>query len=341
MKEITEELWQRGLSAGYMPEDLERGYTIESDKEKAKGATFIKRIEVLEIFNSDEEAANYAEQQDGIKIIRDLCFAKGDPDYAYYIDTADNREKILDCMEKDAVGSVYVFSEELAQLKNYLKDMKNALDCLHISITTKKAYKLGKDYLLNLISNRISLYRKTMALKGKSEIKYEYRESKEKLRFGQTVHSFMGGDYRIIEIYRPDCMLLLNLTNGQFLVAEEIGAYYRYPEGEKMNFYNTDFGVKWNHQLFLQGRPSVINFDELYVQFGTVPKTNEDGEYEFEITETLKKIVKVKAGTHDEALDEVERRYKDSEIVLDADDYKGVVFSDRMRKPVIESQRIV
>ena len=74
MNEVTEELWQRGLRAGYMPEDLEKGYTIEKDEEKASGATFIKRIEVLEKFNSDEEAAKYAEEHDGVKIIRDKIF---------------------------------------------------------------------------------------------------------------------------------------------------------------------------------------------------------------------------------------------------------------------------
>ena len=192
-----------------------------------------------------------------------------------------------------------------------------------------------------IISNCIKLHRKKMALKGRKDIKYSYRESKEKLRFGQTVQSFMGGDYRIIEIYRPDCMLLLNLTNGQFLVADGIGAYYRYPEGANMNFRNTDFGVKWNHQVFLPGRPSLIDFKKLYKQYGTEAMPDKNGEYQIKVIETLSKIVSVKADNNEEAMDEVIRRYDDSEIILNADDFKEVNFEDYIRRPIIESQRIV
>lgn len=341
MKEVTEEMWQRGLASGYMPEDLIKGYIVESDKEKAYGAPFIKRIEVLDKFQSDEEAARYAEEHDGIKIIRDLTFKEGDPDFAYYIDTYGNREKLLNYMESEAVGAVCTFSKEREQLNSSFNDLMNAFECLKISITFKEAFKYHKDRMLAMISERIKLHRKTMALKGRTDIKYEYEKAKEPLRYGQTVHNFWGGDYRIIEIYRPDCMLLLNLTNGQFLVVEEIGAFYRYPEGQKKSLYNTDFGVSWKHQVFLPGRPSVINFAELYDQFGTASLPNADGEYEIEITETLKKVVKVKADDPEEAIEKVRKQYDDSEIILDADDFKTVFIKDCKRKSVIESQRIV
>lgn len=122
MKEVTEEMWQRGLASGYKPEDLIKGYIVESDKEKAYGAPFIKRIEVLDKFQSDEEAARYAEEHDGIKIIRDLTFKEGDPGFAYYIDTYGNREKLLNCMESEALGAVCTFSKEREQLSSSFND---------------------------------------------------------------------------------------------------------------------------------------------------------------------------------------------------------------------------
>lgn len=275
MNEVTEELWQRGLRAGYMPEDLEKGYTIEKDEEKASGATFIKRIEVLEKFNSDEEAAKYAEEHDGVKVIRD------------------------------------------------------------------KIFMVPKTHILGLITERIKLYREKIALKDKGDIEYEYEVSREKLRFGQTVNSFTGGTYRIIEIYRPNCMLLLNLTNGQFLVADEIGAYYRYPKGQKMNIHNTDFGVKWKHQIFLPGRPSLVDFKRIYEQFGTIPIQNDKGEYEVEIKETLSKIIPVKTDDPDKAIDEVQMQYDREVIVLDSSNFQEVNFRITNRRPVIETQRVV
>lgn len=53
-----------------------------------------------------------------------------------------------------------------------------------------------------------------------------------------------------------------------------------------------------------------------------------DVEYEVEVVETLRRVVKVKmpVGSYDKALAEVKRRYRSSEIVLDERDYVGVEF---------------
>ena len=45
-----------------------------------------------------------------------------------------------------------------------------------------------------------------------------------------------------------------------------------------------------------------------------------------EITETLQKIIEVEAASYDEALDLIIRKYKNSEIILDADDYIDTTF---------------
>lgn len=49
-------------------------------------------------------------------------------------------------------------------------------------------------------------------------------------------------------------------------------------------------------------------------------------EYQVEIKETLAKIVTVEAQSAAQAQDVVERRWKDSEFILDADNFKGVTF---------------
>lgn len=49
-------------------------------------------------------------------------------------------------------------------------------------------------------------------------------------------------------------------------------------------------------------------------------------EYEIEIKEELSKIVKIKAESLSEAIEMVTDKYNNSDIVLDADDYKGVEF---------------
>ena len=49
--------------------------------------------------------------------------------------------------------------------------------------------------------------------------------------------------------------------------------------------------------------------------------------YKVTITETLQLTAEVEAPTRSEARDIVERRYRDSEYILDADHFKGVTFT--------------
>lgn len=71
-------------------EELERGYVIASS-DYGNGALHIERIDEINKFNSDEEAAIQAEK-DGIKIIRDTNLLLNKEDMAFYIDTPENRE---------------------------------------------------------------------------------------------------------------------------------------------------------------------------------------------------------------------------------------------------------
>ena len=52
------------------------------------------------------------------------------------------------------------------------------------------------------------------------------------------------------------------------------------------------------------------------------PKNDNRGEYDIEITEVLQKVVSTKAASLQEAIQDVEEQYHNSEIILDADDLK-------------------
>lgn len=51
-------------------------------------------------------------------------------------------------------------------------------------------------------------------------------------------------------------------------------------------------------------------------------KNDNSGEYDIEITEVLQKVVSTKAASLQEAIQDVEEQYHNSEIILDADDLK-------------------
>jgi len=73
-------------------EDVRRGYAVFS-ADYMSGAFHIEQLDCINAYESDSEAAIQAEK-DGIKIIHDLPIDKDDYDFAYFLDTPENREII-------------------------------------------------------------------------------------------------------------------------------------------------------------------------------------------------------------------------------------------------------
>lgn len=65
--------------------------------------------------------------------------------------------------------------------------------------------------------------------------------------------------------------------------------------------------------------------DRIVTDSVTMHSTKNDnrGEYDIEITEVLQKVVSTKAASLQEAIQDIEEQYHNSEIILDADDLKG------------------
>ncbi len=87
MKQITEAMVQEAMAYGIREKDARRGYYI-SCSTYGNGATHIERIDCMNVFYNDQEAAEQAER-DGIKIIRDLRLPEEHA--AAYLDTPANR----------------------------------------------------------------------------------------------------------------------------------------------------------------------------------------------------------------------------------------------------------
>lgn len=88
MKTITEEMIMVAIDDGWSRNDAEHGYAIFTS-DYGNGAEHIQKIDSMDVFDDDEEAAEQAEK-DGIKIIHDMEF--DDENSAAYIDTPENRK---------------------------------------------------------------------------------------------------------------------------------------------------------------------------------------------------------------------------------------------------------
>ena len=92
MKKITEEMIMDAMDNGWTREDAERGYAIFTS-DYGNGAEHIQKLDDMDVFEDDEEAAKQAEK-DGIKLIHDMKF--DGENTADYIDTPENRELLKD-----------------------------------------------------------------------------------------------------------------------------------------------------------------------------------------------------------------------------------------------------
>lgn len=103
--QITEEMIAKAIEWGWTREEASKGYGIFSNPSVMNGAEHIERIDDMGIFNSDFDAAEYAEEVHGVKIIHDLpeCTCINDDDNAPFIDTIENC-KIIKQYIKDRYG---------------------------------------------------------------------------------------------------------------------------------------------------------------------------------------------------------------------------------------------
>ena len=74
MKQITDEQVQAAIAYGISEKDARRGYYIACST-YGNGATHIERIDYMNVFYTDKEAAVQAEL-DGIKLIHDMRFLR-------------------------------------------------------------------------------------------------------------------------------------------------------------------------------------------------------------------------------------------------------------------------
>lgn len=96
MNKITSDMIKEAIKEGFTEEDANRGYGVFTS-DYGNGATHIERIDIMEVFESDAEAAEQAEK-DEIKIIHDIKLPE--EHQAAYIDTPENRKLLKDLVDQ-------------------------------------------------------------------------------------------------------------------------------------------------------------------------------------------------------------------------------------------------
>ncbi len=170
------------------------------------------------------------------------------------------------------------------------------------------------------------------------ELQMHYEELKVNKHPGENVYNFNGSNYKILEQIADKNFIVQDLNSGCFAVAIGLKNYKRYPLGAVPTSENSLEGVSWDNGVYLSSIPSAIDFRLLKEKYGEYEKNeviDEKQQFDIEIKEILSRVEKVEAESLDDAIDKAMEMYYAQEIVLDAEDMKGVEFekyTDEIKK---------
>ena len=74
---------------------------------------------------------------------------------------------------------------------------------------------------------------------------FRYEEQESLFEQGGLLQDFDRADYRVLECYSQNNLLLLNQKTGKLLVAVDVKCYDRYPYAGRASKENRETGIKW------------------------------------------------------------------------------------------------
>ena len=154
---------------------------------------------------------------------------------------------------------------------------------------------------------------------------FHYEQEPHEFKRGEVLHNFNGTDYKVMECYSKNNILMMNMASGQFLVASSVQYYSRYPYAGEHTKENAEMGIEWGHGHYLTAKPSEIDFAALRAEY-CEPYQQRGDRFSIEIREVLSRVESIEAETLGDAIDKAMELYKKSEVVLDAEDFKDVSY---------------
>lgn len=139
---------------------------------------------------------------------------------------------------------------------------------------------------------------------------YRYEEREHPFERGGLLQDFNGMEYRVMEYYNQDNLLLLNQETGSLLVAVGVKCYDRYPYAGRISEKNRETGIKWEKAVYLNPVPSQIDFRALKEQYSKMRPEPARQETDRAIQEAVSKAGDIPAGSLGETIDRAMEVYK-------------------------------
>lgn len=95
-----------------------------------------------------------------------------------------------------------------------------------------------------------------------------YEPVEHTFHVGEVLRNMNGNDYRVLAALSPKDLLVMSLTDSQFIVGRGVKLYERYPKGERPDDDSVVTGIEWDHGVYLGKDITRIDFDILKQEYG-------------------------------------------------------------------------
>ena len=131
---------------------------------------------------------------------------------------------------------------------------------------------------------------------------------------GGLLQDFDRADYRVLECYSQNNLLLLNQKTGKLLVAVDVKCYDRYPYAGRASKENRETGIKWKQAVYLNPVPSQLDFKALKEEYRERGMELVEKSTEKKIQDAISKAGDMPDGSLGEAIDQAMEVYRKSRM---------------------------
>ena len=96
-------------------------------------------------------------------------------------------------------------------------------------------------------------------------VEHHYSHMEHQFKQGENLHNFNGKDYKVVELLSPRNLLLMDMSNGNFVVGLGTSLFMRQIKGDNEE---PEIGIEWEHGVYLSSKPSRIDFQGIREDYG-------------------------------------------------------------------------
>ena len=200
--------------------------------------------------------------------------------------------------EKNGWSEIYIAANHTIQAK-YCKDL-NDLQAFVLGCYNDEKPELNLNVFRSSIECLAVMESMGIAYNGsKGDLcALHYEKVPREFVEGEVLNNFNGRQYRVMEKYSDNNLLLQDVESGSFVVGEGTAFYAKYPKAEGIGSENCVYGIEWQSGIYPGGaKPSEINFKQIRQEYGSPEIAEITKSYREELKEKFDTLYEISRNT--------------------------------------------